>query len=139
MPEAAKKKSEAGVKAFVEHYYELIEYTTETNDSKPLRAVTDPSCEACFEEFIDTADGNRIAGSWIAGVDLEPVITKSIVDGKGGVALFTLRQGEMLVYASDGTQYAKFPAVEKPLPGTIVLSYESGWKVQSLDVKAEKQ
>ncbi|MDO5745517.1 MAG: DUF6318 family protein, partial [Micrococcaceae bacterium] len=125
MPDAAKEKSENGLKAFVKFYYELVEYTIETNNSKPLRAFTDPACNACFEEFIDTADGNKVAGSWITGVDLRPTVTKTVIDGKSGVALITITQGEMLTYASDGTQYATFPAVEVPLPGTMLLLYKS--------------
>jgi hypothetical protein len=137
MPDAATKKTEAGIKAFTEHYYELLEYTITTNESKNLRKITDPSCDACFKEFIDTADGNKVAGSWITGINLRPVVGTAVIDDNNGVALITLTQDEMLVYASDGTQYAKFPAVKNPVKGTILLHFENGWKVQSMDVEAE--
>lgn len=128
-----------GLKSFVEFYDSLINYAFETNDSKPLRQATDSECKACFEEFINTADGNKVAGSWITGADLRPTITRAVVDGESGVVLITLLQGEMLVYASDGTQYASFPEVETPLPGSLLLQYDKTWKVQSIEVEAEKQ
>ncbi|MCV9995678.1 DUF6318 family protein [Paeniglutamicibacter sp. ZC-3] len=137
MPALASEKSVGGLKAFVAHYYDLLEYTLESNDSKPVRAVTDSGCAACFEQFIDTADGNKIAGSWISGADFGPVVTRAVIEGKGGVALLTVSQGEMLVYASDGTRYASFPASTKPLPGSMFLIYAAGWKVQSIEIEEE--
>ena len=139
MPDAAKKKSVDGLKAFIAHYYDLLEYTLDTNDSKALRRVTEPECKACFEEFIDTADGNKVAGSWITGADFTPTVTRAIIQGESGVALITLTQEEMLLYTNKGNQYASFPAVKKPLPGSLLLLYADGWKVQSLEVEPEKR
>ncbi|WP_258142740.1 DUF6318 family protein [Arthrobacter sp. MYb227] len=137
MPEAAKEKSIEGLKAFVPYYYELLAYTLNTDDSKPVRKVTHADCDVCFEEFINTADGNKVAGSWITGADFETSITRAIVDGKSGVVLFTLMQGQMLVYSSTGTQYASFEASSKPLPGSMLLLYDNGWKVQSIETEEE--
>ncbi len=137
MPDAAKDKTEAGVNAFVLYYFKTIEYTINTNDTKPLKKLTTKDCESCYQEFIHPFDGNKKAGSWVVGVKLEPVITRSVVDGNGGVALFTLTQGKMIAYMSDGTQYGVFPAVENPNPGTSVLTYDSSWKVSSLEIEAK--
>src|SRR6185312_691050 len=71
MPDAAKKKSVDGLKAFTTYYYELLAYTLNTDDSTPVRNLTHSDCDACFEEFINTADGNKVAGSWITGADFE--------------------------------------------------------------------
>ena len=136
MPDAAKKKSVDGLKAFTTYYYELLAYTLNTDDSKPVRNLTHSDCDACFEEFINTADGNKVAGSWITGADFETLVTRAIVDGKSGVVLYTVGQSEILLYASDGTQYASFEASTKPQPGSMLLLYDRGWKVQSMEVEA---
>ena len=137
MPEAAKEKSEEGIRAFTEHYFETIEYTMNTNDTQPIMKLTDRDCTACFDEFIYPFDGNRVAGSWLVGAKFNPVITRAVVDGNGGVALFTVTQDEMTAYMSDGTVYGVFPPVKDPNPGTAVLDFKNGWKFISLDVKAE--
>jgi hypothetical protein len=126
-----------GLKAFISYYYELLEYTLNTDDSKPVRKFTHSDCEACFEQFINTADGNKVAGSWITGANFGPVVTRAVIEGKSGVALLRVSQEEMLVYASDGTQYASFPASTKPLPGSMLLLYEDGWQVQSIEIEEE--
>ena len=136
MPDAAKEKSVEGLKAFVPYYYDLLAYTLNTDDSKPVRKVTHPDCEVCFEEFIKTADGNKAAGSWITGAEFTPQVTRAIIDGKSGVVLFVLDQSEILLYASDGTQYASFEASTKPQPGSMVLLFDKGWKVQSIEIEA---
>lgn len=39
MPAAAKEKSTDGASAFAEYYFELINYSIETNDSEPLKST----------------------------------------------------------------------------------------------------
>lgn len=137
MPDAAKEKSVEGLKAFVPYYYELLAYTLNTDDSKPVRKVTHPDCEVCFEEFIKTADGNKVAGSWITGAEFMPQVTRAVIEGKSGVVLYTLMQGEMLVYTSKGKQYASFEASSKPMPGSMILLYDKGWLVQSIEIEED--
>ncbi|WP_139194759.1 DUF6318 family protein [Arthrobacter sp. UCD-GKA] len=133
MPEAAKKKNEAGIKAFAEYYYELVEYTIQTNDTKPIKQVTERTCVECASGFIDPFDNNRKAGSWLAGADFEITVTKSILQPKNGVVLYTSTQSEMVAYMSDGTRQGVFPASDKPFPATMLLSWDDGWSVETLE------
>ncbi|GAA1859441.1 hypothetical protein GCM10009715_03710 [Paeniglutamicibacter psychrophenolicus] len=127
------KKSEAGIKAFAEYYYALIEYTIQTNDTKPIKQVTKRTCVECASGFIDPFDNNKKAGSWLAGADFEVTVTKSILQPKNGVVLYTSTQSEMVAYMSDGTRQGVFPASEEPFPATMLLSWDSGWSVETLE------
>ena len=133
MPEAAKKKNEVGIKAFAEYYYALVEYTIQTNDTKPIKHLTEPTCVECASGFIDPFDNNRKAGAWLAGADFEITVTKSILQPKNGVVLYTSTQSEMVAYMSDGTRQGVFPASDKPFPATMLLSWDDGWSVETLE------
>ncbi|EMQ98607.1 DUF6318 family protein [Paeniglutamicibacter gangotriensis] len=133
MPESAKEKSEEGISAFAEHYYDLVNYTIQTNDTKPIKKVTNRSCTECGEGFIDPFDNNLKAGSWLAGADFEITVTKSILQPKNGVVLYTSSQGEMVAYMSDGTRQGVFPASTEPFPASMLLSWDDGWHVETLE------
>ena len=138
MPVAAMKKSEAGIKAFAEYYYALIEYTIQTNDTKPIKQVTKRTCVECGSTYIDPFDNNKKAGSWLAGADIKAVITKTILQPDQGIALYTTTQGEMTLYMSDGTLQGVFPATPKPAPMMMLLKFEKGWLVESMEYLDEK-
>ena len=133
MADAAKKKTEAGIKAFTEHYYELVEYTIQTNDTKPIKEVTERTCIECATGFIDPFDNNKKAGSWLAGADFGVNVTKTILDSKNGISIFTSTQAEMVAYRSDGTRQGVFAASDKPFPATMVLIWDRGWSVETLE------
>lgn len=47
LPEAAKRASEDGARAFIEYYWELINYAQVTGDVKTLKAASGPNCGGC--------------------------------------------------------------------------------------------
>jgi hypothetical protein len=138
MPEAAKENSKEGIVAFTEHYYNLIEYTLETNDTAPLKKVSKRTCVECGNGFIDPSDNNKKAGSWISGANFDVVVTKTILQPDQSIALYTTTQDEMTLYMSDGTLQGVFPATPKPAPLMMLLTYEQGWLVESLEYLDEK-
>ena len=133
MPALAKEKSEAGIEAFAEYYYDLVDYTIQTNDTKPIKRVTNRTCTGCASGFIDPFDNNKKAGSWLAGADFEITVTKSILQPVNGVAVYTSTQNEMIAYMSDGTRQGVFPASDKPFAATMLLTWKDGWSVESLE------
>ncbi len=67
LPDAAKQKTLAGVKSFVEYYFDVLNYTQSTNDVTPLRQIQqEEQCSACqnqlkiFEDI--ERDNQRIVG-----------------------------------------------------------------------------
>ena len=47
MPEAAKAHTEAGAKAFVEYFWEVVDYAGQSLDPAPLSALTADGCIGC--------------------------------------------------------------------------------------------
>lgn len=66
LPPAARQDTKEGLLAFVEYWFELVDYTYQTGDPEPLRAVTTPECGVCGGMY------NRIPetyanGGWVEG------------------------------------------------------------------------
>ncbi|NYI47745.1 hypothetical protein BJ993_004825 [Nocardioides aromaticivorans] len=47
LPDAATKATEAGARAFITYYWDLINYAQATGDVKALKRVSGPNCDAC--------------------------------------------------------------------------------------------
>lgn len=47
LPDAATKATEAGARAFITYYWDLINYAQATGDVKTLKRVSGPRCDAC--------------------------------------------------------------------------------------------
>lgn len=133
MPDAAKEKSEAGIIAFTEHWFDVLEYMYITNDTKPLKAITSPYCDLCARKMIDPSDGLSKSGAWTEGGDLSVQVTLAALPSKrSGLANFRLEQDDLLVYSKDGEYNGKLPATEKPDIGALTMDYDNGWKVVDL-------
>lgn len=133
MPAAAKEKSEAGIIAFTEHWFDVLEYMYITNDTKPLKAITEPICNECAVNVIDPADGLAHNKAWSSGGNLDIEVTLStLTDQDSGVASFRLDREDLLVYDKNGDYYGKLPGTTKPDTGALVLEFSKGWKVTDL-------
>lgn len=66
LPAAAREASEAGARAFVGYYWELVNYAQATGDVKRLQSVAAPTCDVCaaFTSKVGAlyAKGGRITG-----------------------------------------------------------------------------
>ncbi|HWJ67560.1 MAG TPA: DUF6318 family protein [Nocardioides sp.] len=47
LPNAATKATEAGARAFIKYYFDLINYAQATGDVGALRSLSGPNCDAC--------------------------------------------------------------------------------------------
>ncbi|TWG95920.1 hypothetical protein L615_004600000150 [Nocardioides sp. J9] len=47
LPDAARKATKAGARAFISYYWDLINYAQVTGDVKALKRVSGPTCEGC--------------------------------------------------------------------------------------------
>ncbi|NGZ99563.1 hypothetical protein G5V59_01935 [Nocardioides sp. W3-2-3] len=48
LPAAARQPTEAGARAFIAYYWDLINYAQVTGDVKALEKVSGPNCERCL-------------------------------------------------------------------------------------------
>ncbi|GAA1496646.1 hypothetical protein GCM10009628_16490 [Paeniglutamicibacter kerguelensis] len=133
MPEAAKERTEAGVAAFTEYWFELVSYSDATNDTKPLKSVTQRSCFLCAEQIVDPVDQNKAVGAWRAGGAIDVSITLSKAIGDDGVAGFALQREEIVAYISSGKVQGTFPKTSEPMVGTLYLVFKKGWQVVDLE------
>ncbi len=67
LPEAAKEQSQAGARAFIQHYVEVLNYSYARTRAGPLRAVSSPSCTVCQYLFQDLNEMNRRKGQQVGG------------------------------------------------------------------------
>lgn len=132
MPEAAKEKSEKGIVAFTEYWFDLLEYMYVTNDTRQIKKVTNPECELCARKFIDPADGLNKNLAWSVGGQIDVEVTLAVMQGLSGAANFRLEQKELVVYSKDGDYYGKMPGTTEPDLGALSLSYDKGWRVSDL-------
>ena len=129
MPDAAKEKSKEGIAAFTEYYFELVDYTVLTYDTKPIKAVTEHSCYLCAKQLIDPADGNSGHGGWHVGGTTDLTITFAKNTKGNAVSGFSFLRERTLVYLPDGTLQTTIDAIEKPKAGTMNLVFTDGWSV----------
>ena len=66
LPAVARQDTKEGLMAFAEYWFELVDYTYQTGDSEPLRAVTTPECGVCGGMYgrIPETYAN---GGWVEG------------------------------------------------------------------------
>lgn len=69
LPAAAREASEAGARAFVGYYWELVNYAQATGDVRPLRRVSGPRCSACSAFVSRVRKQYRRGGHIIGGTN----------------------------------------------------------------------
>lgn len=74
MPDAAKAHTKAGAKAFVEYFWEVVNYAQATGDTDVVRLITNSGCDGCAAGLsaIDKtyAQGGRVVGGTATVSDL---------------------------------------------------------------------
>lgn len=106
MPEAAKKKSKEGLKAFVKYWYATLSYAYETGNLGPLRDVSGPQCGGC-QRVEGTISKWHSGGQWLGGGKLSvvgSVIERSKPAADGTYQVLTqVNQEPIFFYLFDGT------------------------------------
>jgi hypothetical protein len=133
MPDAAKRNSKAGIIAFTEHYFDLVDYAVLTYDTKPLKAATERTCYLCAKQIIDPADGNRGHGGWHAGGKTDVTVTFARNTKGNSISGFTFLREETSVYLPDGKLQSTIPAITVPRAGTLNLIFNDGWSVVDVE------
>lgn len=74
LPAEAAEASEAGARAFIEYYWELVNYAQVTGDVKALKRASGPNCERC-DAGIDGIKQVYRAGGHITDGQYTPLLT----------------------------------------------------------------
>lgn len=133
MPEAAKEQTKAGIKAFTVFYFELVDYTLLTYDTKPIKKVTEHSCYLCAKQVIDPADVNQKLGGWHVGGTTTLTVNFAKKIQTAGVSGFTFKREKTEVYRPDKALQGTIPAITRPVAGTLHLIFSNGWRVVDVE------
>lgn len=134
MPAKAKKHDLEGAAEFTKYYFELIEYTSVTNESKPISKVSSSDCELCDEAIIEPAKHNKEKGGWNTGGAFDLSISSAQKEGPDEVWVsFTYLQAGGQVYDPDKTVRTTLEETSTPVVGSFFLGWKDGWRVNSVE------
>ncbi|MGP5164576.1 DUF6318 family protein [Arthrobacter rhombi] len=135
MPAKAKKKTLKGAAAFAEYYFSLIEYTSTTTKTGPIKRHTLSACSSCQDDIIAPSDHNRKNHAWNAGGTYNPTITAAQDSKAGYIAVaFRYMQSKRTVYDAAGKINEVYDPTEEPVYGTFRVTWDGGWKLQAIDI-----
>ncbi|WP_237111866.1 DUF6318 family protein [Nocardioides sp. WS12] len=118
LPEAATKATEAGARAFITYYWDLINYAQVTGDVKPLKGVSGPNCAGCNAGITGIGQHYRDGGRVVGGthqVEVENVteLTTKSQSAFGFEATVFASHDAQTIVASDGTQDQRDPGTDE--------------------------
>ena len=136
LPAAAKEASEAGARAFIEYYWDLINYAQVTGDVKALKGVSGKTCEGC-DKGIAVIENLYASGGTAEGGQYELTITgiKQIESDdkslRGIEANYEVRNAEQAIVHGDGSREVMTPATTRYLSYLIWL--DDAWRTDVLE------
>ncbi|MDQ3463346.1 MAG: DUF6318 family protein [Actinomycetota bacterium] len=134
LPAEAQEQTPDGAAAFVQHWYDTLEYSWEVMDSAPIRALGE--CLSCdnLAETIDSvaADGDRLEGGDLTIRSLEP----NSLSNDGSTTVNTLvSSAEQRIVAPDGSTREVLGQAQENLQFFFDLGWiESTWAVTSIRI-----
>lgn len=125
MPEAMKRKDQAGAEAAVRYWWDAIYYLQQTNDPEPMLAASNQStCDFCTQYAANVAEIYS-DGSWYTGTKptVNSVIAAPVGDAIDATALVSL--GDGLGFSSNGLPIEKTRAeAEERQPWRYAMSFD---------------
>lgn len=142
MPTAAKNTSEEGSAAFLEHYFDLINYALHTYDTEPLEKLTSQSCVPCGEGLIDPIWYHADQGHWqVGGTNHLAVTGATLASENEGLVSFNLEVDAQTIYSAPNQIVEESPASNEVITGVAVLKLEgasSSWNVYDINMSIEE-
>ncbi|MBA2508208.1 MAG: hypothetical protein H0V32_05820 [Nocardioidaceae bacterium] len=134
VPAAAQEQTPDGAAAFVQHYYETLEYSWSVMDSSPLRALGDCLSCANLAGTIDevAAAGDHLEGGNIVVKSVEP----SSVSADGATTVNSLvSSAEQRIVGPDGVTQEVLGQEQPDLQFFFDLTWTNGgWAVTSIRI-----
>ncbi|GAA4376366.1 hypothetical protein GCM10023166_27860 [Paeniglutamicibacter cryotolerans] len=132
-PAAIKKHDLAGLEAFSRHYFDMLNHTVQSRDAAPLRALTLKFCVECFSGYINPADVNKAAGTWVTGGEMDLTLGDVRLAGNtSGIVIFSYTQEEMTYFTAPNKSGPFLRATEKPVLGALSAEFDGQWKASSM-------
>lgn len=138
LPDAATKATEAGARAFITYYWDLINYAQATGDVKALKRVSGPRCAGCTSG-ITAIQGHYNSGGQIEGGDYAVEILKinELKDPSGKRFAFEAkvdaRNTDQLITNSDGSKDRE-PAGHTTAVVAAIWAAER-WRLEAMEIR----
>ncbi|MCU1634153.1 MAG: hypothetical protein JWM61_2805, partial [Micrococcaceae bacterium] len=89
--------------AFTEHWLELLSYSYEANDLKPLQSISDPACQFCKDSEAAMAQIYQVGWAVGGATTLDDFTTDFTPDAAGTyTADITTTQTEIFYFSGEG-------------------------------------
>ncbi|WP_408899224.1 DUF6318 family protein [Nocardioides sp. R1-1] len=139
LPDAAREASEAGARAFIAYYWELVNYAQVTGDVKALRAASSLNCAGCNAGIRGVRERRRsgqrvVGGPHEAAIKMLEKLQTDSGDLNGYHAVVVARHDEQTAIGADGSEDVR-AAGESTFDMYLIWVDQSGWRTDILDVK----
>ncbi|MBM7520067.1 DUF6318 family protein [Nocardioides nitrophenolicus] len=136
LPDAAREASEAGARAFIEYYWELVNYAQVTGDVKALRKASGKTCGGCTKgiaavEDLYGAGGRAEGGEYKLTITRIKPIEAADRSLHGCKARFEVRNAEQTIMHGDGRREVMTAATTNYLSYLIWL--DGAWRMDVLE------
>lgn len=139
LPEAATKATEAGARAFITYYFDLISYAQISGEVRALKSVSGPNCEGC-NAGIEGVREHYQGGGRIVGGALTPAIDRiNEVSTKSGSlygfhAVVTTTHEKQTVFDSDGSSDVRAAGTDR-WDLYLLWTPDERWRLDVMDLK----
>lgn len=135
LPDAAREATEAGARAFITYYWDLINYAQVTGDVKALRKVSAPQCTGCSAGIKGIRDVYGSGGHVEGGEYTVTISTVAELDGPSNAylieSLLTATNAAQIVVKGDGTKHRSKASTAQLAVAASWMS--SSWRMEVMD------
>ncbi|WGX94585.1 DUF6318 family protein [Nocardioides sp. L-11A] len=138
LPEAAKQASEDGARAFIEYYWELINYAQVTGDVKALKAASATTCKGCQAGIRGIRRHYQSGGTIVGGAHRVDHATLTEVTSESDIYAFhsevQVEHDGQTIMSGDGAEEAREPGSDK---WDLYLLWVDGtrWRLDVMELK----
>ncbi|MGQ3384436.1 DUF6318 family protein [Glutamicibacter sp. TV12E] len=129
LPSMAKHRNKDGATEFAKYYFELINFTVESNDSTPLKNVTTRECQVCGNTLIDPADRAKRNGTWrVGGLHHATILDSYMSANDKAVVTVSFTSDSGYLYNKSRKTPEEFTATKSTVM-SLGLEYDKKWRV----------
>lgn len=138
LPQAATKATEAGARAFIGYYWELINYAQVTGDVKALHAVSGPKCGGCIDGVrgirkLYQAGGHAEGGRYTERIEKINPLRSEGAAFVGYEALVRIRNEEQTIVNGDGSKRTLASSTNEM--AVAVLWVKKKWRLDVMELQ----
>ncbi|QSR26854.1 hypothetical protein CFH99_14585 [Nocardioides aromaticivorans] len=139
LPDAATKATEAGARAFITYYWDLINYAQVTGDVKALKRVSASSCEGCNAGIEGVREHYQSGGRVIGGAHRIAIKSLSELSTSSGNAfgfhgVVRASHDDQTIISSDGSEDVRGPGTDT-FDVYLLWLEKAGWRLDVMEVR----